>query len=156
MNESHDSHVFCFAYSAHRLIRHAFPAHALARPSSSTRHIRLLCASFRVPLSRGPEIVRGSVDFDSLLWLIIRTFPQLGALELLEQTRTSFQRGSSQFKCCPFFCPRLEWIAGGYATNYAAGKTARAEKCRFGTRRKDFVIADAHSEYFASHRFALR
>lgn len=25
MNESHDSHVFCFAYSVHRLIRHALP-----------------------------------------------------------------------------------------------------------------------------------
>lgn len=40
MNESHDSHVFCFAYSAHRLIRHALLAHAV--PARNAKLARML------------------------------------------------------------------------------------------------------------------
>lgn len=42
MNESHDSHVFCFAYSVHRLIRHALAdTHAPCRIPARERSAML-------------------------------------------------------------------------------------------------------------------
>lgn len=54
MNESHDSHVFCFAYSVHRLIRHALAdTHAPCRIPARERSAMLS----REPRSISPRLL---------------------------------------------------------------------------------------------------